>query len=180
MRETLRGTDRVGRLGGAEFGVLLANAGATMARATAERIRHAIARLNVDLGDAFVQVTGSLGVASLDPGTRDAATLLSHADAALLQAKESGRNRTVAWEAENGDLRLPGRRVLKRGQIVFNGRMSSVDCTIRRLADDGAGLDVSNTSGLPSRFTLVIKSDGIQKTCRVTAMKERHVEVAFC
>lgn len=47
----------------------------------------------------------------------------------------------------------PRRRVLKAGQIIFFNRMSTIDCTVRSLGPDSAGLEVSSTAGLPSEFT---------------------------
>ena len=71
------------------------------------------------------------------------------------------------------------RRVLKAGVIHFNHRMSTVDCTVRTLAENGAGLDLSNSFGLPEKFNLMIRSDGFDVPCRIVSQTERHVEVEF-
>jgi len=125
------------------------------------------------------QLTASFGVSTLDIATTTIEGLLANADAALYQAKACGRNLVVAWHNH----RLPEanvrRRVLKAGLIHFNNRMSTVDCTVRTLAENGAGLDLSNSFGLPEKFNLMIRSDGFDVSCRIVSQTERHVEVEF-
>ena len=88
----------LGRLGGEEFAVVLPGATAASAVAAAERIREAIAAVDVrvDNGDR-IPVTASLGVAVLegDKMMETAEGLLHAADEALYAAKAGGRNRVV-------------------------------------------------------------------------------------
>lgn len=98
----LRDGDMLGRLGGEEFCVILPGAGLHSAALAGERIRAAVEAMTIatEAGDP-VPVTASLGVASLANSdlivSQDA--LLQAADAALYQAKDSGRNR-VSLEGE--------------------------------------------------------------------------------
>lgn len=98
VQACLRERDMLGRLGGEEFAVVLPGASATAAVDAAERLRQAIARLDIraDNGES-VPVTASLGVASteLSCGLETAESLLQSADEALYEAKETGRNRVV-------------------------------------------------------------------------------------
>ena len=55
----------------------------------------------------------------------------------------------------------PRHKVLKRGSIRFSGG-GSIDCTVRNLSSNGAGLDVVTPMGLPQSFTLVIEADQVQ------------------
>lgn len=90
-----RPSDLVVRLGGEEFAVLLPLTPAAGASAIAEMLRQAIENLRLPHapGAAHASVTISAGVASLRPdkGFR-AEDLIKAADAALYQAKHSGRN----------------------------------------------------------------------------------------
>lgn len=178
-RDQLRETDLLGRLGGEEFAVLLPQTGSAGALDAAERIRNAIAAIELKTDKGVLRTTASIGVASLDPRIREADALLEGAAAALAQAKHGGRNRTVMWSDLNARVQLPGRRVLKAGQIVFNGNLSTMDCTVRRLSDEGAGLEVSGTVGIPPRFDLSIKADKFRRACRVVGQSERQIEVEF-
>jgi diguanylate cyclase (GGDEF)-like protein len=94
VQSELRPCDRLGRLGGEEFGVLLL-ADAEAAVEIAERLRRVI---EGTLVRDFPQVdfTASLGVATASPiiGSRDA--LIAKADAYLYEAKSAGRNRVMA------------------------------------------------------------------------------------
>ena len=72
---------------------------------------------------------------------------------------------------------VPRRRVLKRGSIAFSG--GGIDCTVRNLSSQGAGLDVASPVGLPSSFTLVIETDQFMRRCHPVWSKERRVGVAF-
>ena len=91
----IRTTDRLGRLGGEEFIVLLISvAGADAARIAAERVREAIATHDWNLVVPGLSLTTSLGVALFE-GSDTVETLIARADRALYAAKDSGRNRTV-------------------------------------------------------------------------------------
>lgn len=93
-----RATDLVARLGGEEFAILLPATDAAHAAQIADRLRLAVARLDIEHKDSTTapHVTISLGLAQLDPGrTHTFDDLFEHADAALYEAKATGRNRCV-------------------------------------------------------------------------------------
>jgi diguanylate cyclase (GGDEF)-like protein len=99
LRSQLRSYDLAGRFGGEEFAVLLPHAREADALNVAERLRAHIAGLVIPVDDldetaGYVEVTISVGVASLDGNTRELTDLLAAADAALYYAKETGRNKT--------------------------------------------------------------------------------------
>jgi diguanylate cyclase (GGDEF)-like protein len=99
IREHLRSYDLAGRFGGEEFVVLLPNAGEAAAVSIAERLRTHIADLSIPAdptgtNSAVIRLTISVGVATLDEERRELTDLMAAADAALYQAKQSGRNRT--------------------------------------------------------------------------------------
>lgn len=171
----LRSTDLIGRLGGEEFAILLPHTDCVTAHAISEKIRQSVGRLEFG---SIQKVTASLGVAEL-AGNDDLNSLLAHADSAMYEAKTAGRDRCVLWRAPTIE-KAPRRRVLKAGRILFNNRTSVIDCTVRSLARDSAGLDVSSAAGIPPRFTLMIMSDKLETTCRIAAQTERHLEVEFC
>ncbi|SIP94759.1 diguanylate cyclase (GGDEF) domain-containing protein [Rhizobium sp. RU20A] len=82
------------RYGGEEFTVLLPGRQLAAAFDCAETIRQTIATTSVAYrGQAIGPVTVSIGVASTTDG--EDAPLLAKADAALLRAKQAGRNRTL-------------------------------------------------------------------------------------
>jgi diguanylate cyclase (GGDEF)-like protein len=92
---SLRLEDMVGRWGGEEFLVVLPNTSIQGAAELAERLRRVVAEEPCGLpGGGAMRVTISLGCAAsvID----DAETLVRSADAAMYQAKESGRDRVVA------------------------------------------------------------------------------------
>ncbi len=101
MRAQLRVTDTLARYGGEEFAALLVQTEQNWAGTVAERVRRAVARLEVPDDDGtLVPLTISIGLASIDP--RDSADpealpmrLLGAADAALYAAKRAGRDRVM-------------------------------------------------------------------------------------
>jgi len=95
-----RDYDRAGRFGGEEFVLLLAQTTGSDAVKIAERLRSHVEALEVPVderpGGPVVKVTISIGVTSIARGeTRELIDLLAAADAALYQAKQSGRNRVA-------------------------------------------------------------------------------------
>lgn len=95
LREVVADAGEAYRFGGEEFTVLMPNADAKAALECAERLRLQIAGAPLaHYGRMLGNITISLGVA-VAPDDSPMATLLRCADAALLQAKAQGRNRTV-------------------------------------------------------------------------------------
>ncbi len=97
LRESSREVDAPARYGGEELALVLPGTDAEGAHELADRVRTAIAALEVPLGagHAPVRVTASLGVAALPDSALDQRALIAAADAALYEAKRSGKDRTV-------------------------------------------------------------------------------------
>lgn len=174
-----RQTDIAGRLGGEEFAFILPHTDRAEAAAVAEQLRETIESLGLEHGGKSLRVTASFGIAAVDHATRDVEELLRKADAALYEAKAAGRNqcKVALLVADRRD--TARRRVFKGGQIIFNNRTSTVDCTVRSLSETGAGLDISSSVGLPKNFLLSIRSDNLEVPCQVISWTERHIEVEF-
>ena len=111
LQETLRSNDRVYRMGGDEFMVILPDTSSNGVRRVAENLRAAVASLQVPLGHSSWEVSISIGAASRDPAMNDYAELIKAADAALYTAKRAGRNRihlgTTRTEAASTELSTP-------------------------------------------------------------------------
>ncbi len=68
-------------------------------------------------------------------------------------------------------------KVLKRGSIAFNG--GGIDCTVRNLSSNGAGIDVVSPIGLPATFTLVIEADQFVRRCHPVWGSQKRIGLAF-
>ena len=89
----LRDSDSFGRLGGEEFGIILAQTDGDSATAVAEKLRMAIESFCILTSRGPIRVTVSLGVAFALSVGDSASKLISRADDALYCAKRAGRNR---------------------------------------------------------------------------------------
>lgn len=95
VERCLRTHDLLGRVGGEEFAVVLADATLPAASAVAERVREAVSGLRVHHNNRSIAVTVSVGVAHFDIPPAAIADGLMLADQALYRAKGSGRDRVV-------------------------------------------------------------------------------------
>jgi len=97
LESVTRPLDLVARFGGEEFVVVLPDTPAAGVLATAERIRAAVARLEIEgCANGFGKTTVSIGAAfASDAGQADQSTLLAAADRAMYAAKHAGRNQVM-------------------------------------------------------------------------------------
>ncbi|MEO6154196.1 MAG: EAL domain-containing protein [Thermomonas sp.] len=101
MREKLRPEDVLGRLGGDEFGVLLAGASTVDdAMHAAERLRRSIEGFVFNWEHRSYTVSASFGLVLLSsaPSMKE---LFAHADSACYLAKEAGRNRIHVYAKDD-------------------------------------------------------------------------------
>lgn len=88
------------RLGGDEFGVLMPDATEDDAIRLAERIVRAVSQIPFRLEGHNLRLTTSLGIAHYPQNATNAEELVAHADAAMYQAKEAGKNAWAVYRAE--------------------------------------------------------------------------------
>ena len=95
--KNLRDYDLVARYGGEEFAFVLVNTDINEGAVVAEKVREAVGRQEIRIGDAVIQYTISLGVATLEPKAPEehisSYFLVDRADKALYAAKRGGKNR---------------------------------------------------------------------------------------
>ena len=102
MLSASRAEDQLGRYGGEEFIFILQNTSLDGAEEAAERVRARLSGDAIQVGDAEIVVTVSMGVSSIR--RHDTVnSLIERADAALYVAKAAGRNciRTESKETLN-------------------------------------------------------------------------------
>lgn len=92
IKNQLRNVDMVFRFGGEEFLILLSNTSRDAAALVGERLRHAAQVQDYFAAGTRIELTVSLGCATLLPG-ESVESLLRRADNALYVAKREGRNR---------------------------------------------------------------------------------------
>ncbi|HLF95842.1 MAG TPA: EAL domain-containing protein, partial [Methylococcaceae bacterium] len=114
IKDSLRAGDTVARLGGDEFALLLSGL------ESAEECTQTLARLLQRLAAPFpvdgheINVSASIGVTLFPLDGANPDILLRHADQAMYQAKQSGRNRYHFFDAENDRLAQEHRAALAR------------------------------------------------------------------
>jgi len=91
VRNFLRREDFVARYGGEEFVVVIPDSTMHNAELRAERVRQSLSELDIESGKGKIQITVSIGLASLASGDTGN-SWLARADAALYEAKSAGRN----------------------------------------------------------------------------------------
>jgi len=98
IRNTLKQDTLLARYGGEEFVVSLPDVSVEDVLGTAERIRAGIESDTFKIDDIEIDVTISLGVASLSAEVQTLAGIISNADKALYKAKQTGRNKVVYFD----------------------------------------------------------------------------------
>jgi diguanylate cyclase (GGDEF)-like protein/PAS domain S-box-containing protein len=166
----LRKADIVARIGGDEFAVVLGSIGAESdVQLICDQLLQVIGEpYEIDGQDN--RITTSIGIAVYPDDGSDVQTLLKHADSAMYQAKESGKNRYAFYEPamnqraeERLQLTRELRHALEQNQFGLcyqplydlpSGRMVGVEALLRWR--DARGVQVP-----PARFIPVAEDSGL-------------------
>lgn len=100
IKENIRQIDFIGRYGGEELSIILAETERDEVYYAAERIREAVESRTITVYDESLKVTISIGVSAFPTDAKEATQLIDKADKALYLAKQTGRNRVCVFEAK--------------------------------------------------------------------------------
>ncbi len=103
FKTTLRDSDLIIRYGGEEFLILLRDTTPESALTTAEKVRAEVESLKIQIPGGSINKTISIGVANYPSDSTTFWQTVKFADVALYKAKETGRNRVIAFEPEMWD-----------------------------------------------------------------------------
>ncbi len=99
LASSVRESDFIARFGGEEFVILLPETGIVDATRAINKIRTAIAKLEIKTDDQIVPITMSFGISEFDQDDT-AKSVFERADKALYRAKEKGRNLVCCLRAK--------------------------------------------------------------------------------
>lgn len=112
MRNRLRQSDTLSRIGGDEFAVLLPDCGADRALEIAEAIRDAVRSFRFEWQNRNFSVGVSIGVVEVGAEPISITDILARADSACYAAKRRGRNAVCVYESTLDDMDQSGRSEL--------------------------------------------------------------------
>ncbi len=117
LEGNVRASDRVGRYGGEEFMLILAETDVEAAASLAENLRMLVMRQRIALDEAqAIGVTISVGIAGGAGANVRFDTIVRDADAAMYSAKSLGRNQTYVFAEPDEDSRIPSAPISAEGR----------------------------------------------------------------
>jgi diguanylate cyclase (GGDEF)-like protein/PAS domain S-box-containing protein len=170
LMSRLRKADIVARIGGDEFAVVLSDlVQGSDVQSICDQLLQEITE-PYEIGGQENSVTTSIGIALFPDDGTDVQTLLKHADAAMYQAKESGKNRYAYYEPEMNrkaeerlQLTRQLRGALEREELslcyqpqfdLASGRVVGVEALTRWRDESGSMVP-------PTRFIPVAEDSGL-------------------
>lgn len=154
IKQSIRSSDLLARIGGDEFAILLSNCSLEAARRIADAIRLEFQRFRFAWGDKVFSQSVSIGLVSIDKESQGLQQVLSFADTACYAAKEAGRNQVHVFHPEKSVAALrhgEAQWVTRIRSALEENRFTLYAQPIRRLETAG---------GLSNHYEVLIRMIG--------------------
>lgn len=97
IKESIREDDIIGRYGGEEF-IVIVKGDSNNYLKIAERIRRNVEKIVINIDEnEFIKVTSSIGITKMEASDKTLQQIISDSDKALYEAKNTGKNKVVAY-----------------------------------------------------------------------------------
>ena len=182
LQQTIRSSDILARLGGDEFALLLPDIDAHGASQLAQKINTQLRLIHLEYNGVQHKVSASIGIAIFPEYDLSAQDLMSNADIAMYQAKESGRSKSHVYSHEEQTKELLKTRILWKEKIeaaLENNRLilhfqpildlkthkiSHVEALVRMISLDDELI-------MPNRFIPIAEQSGLINQIDLTVLK---------
>ncbi|MFZ5826216.1 MAG: putative bifunctional diguanylate cyclase/phosphodiesterase [Bacillota bacterium] len=192
LADTLGERGFVARLGGDEFAVLVPDTDAAGAEVVATEVLSAVRAHMEVIGGQPVGITVSIGIALYPEHGQSVEELMLHADLAMYQAKESGRNRHRIYASGDREVEMSTRlnwerrirEALKNDQFLLQfqpildlrtGQVMQYEALLRMVDTDGTLISPRQFLGVAESYGLIHAIDRwvVRRVIRTLAA-ERH------
>ena len=124
LQTMLREDDTVARWGGDEFTVLLKTAGSASSRVQLIERMMELLSAPFTLEDINLQLSASIGITIFPDDNQDPDTLLRHADQAMYQSKQAGKNTFTFFDPEqNRSIHAQAEKLARLGEGISNNEL---------------------------------------------------------
>ncbi|MEW8506510.1 MAG: EAL domain-containing protein [Candidatus Thiodiazotropha sp.] len=172
LREITRSTDLLARLGGDEFAIVIPETGISGATRFADKLLSELKQITIPLKGHSHRISASIGIVTYPKHGATTEELISNADLAMYQAKESGRDQwhifssreqareamsdRVTWKDKIEQALVDNRFVLHYQPIMelATGEITHYEVLIRMVEDDGS-------LAMPGKFIPVAERTGL-------------------
>ncbi len=190
LRKRLRNTDTLARLGGDEFAIILQRTDLAQTMTISKELVELVRRFATVKEGESLGITASIGIALFPDHGFDAEILLTHADLAMYQAKEEGRNRCCVytnerktqieilqvWKKRINNALLRDRFALYLQPIldIRSNHIAGHEVLLRMINDDGEHILPSNFLNFAERLGLIREIDRWVVSKAIHTIKNLH------
>ncbi|MES9862471.1 MAG: EAL domain-containing protein [Candidatus Thiodiazotropha sp. LLP2] len=200
LREITRSTDLIARLGGDEFAIVIPEADIPSATNYADKILTELKKITIPLKGHSHRVSASIGIVAYPNHGSNANELLSNADLAMYQAKESGRDQwhlfssseqareqmsaRATWKDKIEQALTDNRFILYFQPIleISSGIISHYEVLIRMVEKDGSiampgeFIPVAERTGLIHRINRYVLRASVEK---LASLNQHDVDITL-
>jgi diguanylate cyclase (GGDEF)-like protein/PAS domain S-box-containing protein len=203
LREVTRSTDLIARLGGDEFAIVIPEADIPSATRYADKILAELKKITIPLKGHSHRVSASIGIVAYPNHGSNANELLSNADLAMYQAKESGRDQWHLFSSSEQAREQMSARATWKDKIeqaltddsfvlyfqpileISSGIISHYEVLIRMLEKDGSiampgeFIPVAERTGLIHRINRYVLRASIEKLANLIRQHEIDITLSI-
>lgn len=156
--------DLLARVGGDEFGILIANCTMSHAYEQCSKIIESISSTRFSYDGNVYDIGASAGLVIINEHSKSIADLMSHADVACYSSKVAGRNRASVYEADQADVQNRHKEILVAAGLRDSIESDRLVLYAQKIVPIHDGTNLEQTRGRGETYELLVRmidKDGV-------------------